>query len=135
MSDPQFIVNNKKVLQAHVDGAILGQSATQMYTYEVFLWRIPIMLTTNNWDLSHLSKEDLDWIQSNCVVVHVKDKVFEVPKRQASTDSAPQRRRSAAMLTPEPSPPHKRQGTSPTCPACGDPLPCSCVIERFPNFP
>ena len=33
MSSPQFIVENKNVLQAHVDGAILGQSATQLYTY------------------------------------------------------------------------------------------------------
>ena len=62
MADPLFIVSNKKVLQAHVDGAILGQSATQLYTYEVFLWMVPIMLTTNNWDLSRLSKEDADWI-------------------------------------------------------------------------
>ena len=46
VASPSFIVSNKKVLQAHVDGAILGQSATQLYTYEVFLWRVPIMLTT-----------------------------------------------------------------------------------------
>ena len=41
MASPKFVVSNKKVLQAHVDGAILGQSATQLYTYEVFLWRMP----------------------------------------------------------------------------------------------
>ena len=37
VQDPSFIVQNKNLLQAHVDGAILGQSATQMFTYEVFL--------------------------------------------------------------------------------------------------
>ena len=45
VASPAFIVNNKKLLQAHVDGAILGQSATQMYTYEIFLWRTPIIFT------------------------------------------------------------------------------------------
>ena len=35
VASPKFIAGNKKLLQAHVDGAILGQSATQLYTYEV----------------------------------------------------------------------------------------------------
>ena len=30
MQSAQFVVDNKKVLQAHVDGALLGQSATQL---------------------------------------------------------------------------------------------------------
>ena len=69
VADPAFIVNNKKLLQAHVDGAILGQSATQKFTYEVFSWRTPIILTTSNWDLSGLCAEDLDWINANCEAV------------------------------------------------------------------
>ena len=27
-----------------------AKSATQLYTYEVFLWRTPLMITTNNWE-------------------------------------------------------------------------------------
>ena len=77
VASPSFIVSNKKVLQAHVDGAILGQSATQLYTYEVFLWRVPIMLTTNNWDLTKLTDEERGWVETNCVVVHVENAVYE----------------------------------------------------------
>ena len=78
---PSFIVNNKKLLQAHVDGAILGQSATQLYTYEVFLWRTPIMISTNNWCLDDLTDEEREWVHANCVVVHITEEVFEA-KRQ-----------------------------------------------------
>ena len=81
VQDPSFIVKNKKLLQAHVDGAILGQSATQMFTYEVFLWRVPIILTTNKWDLSGMSAADLDWVRSNCVDVHITEPVYESSRR------------------------------------------------------
>ena len=77
VADPSFIVNNKKLLQAHVDGAKLGQSATQLYTYEVFLWRVPIMLTTNNWCLDELTDDQREWVDSNCVAIHVSEPVSE----------------------------------------------------------
>ena len=57
VAGPTFVVNNKKLLQAHVDGAKLGQSSTQLFSYEVFLWRVPIMLTTNNWRLDELTED------------------------------------------------------------------------------
>ena len=63
VASPNFIVNNNKLLQAHVDGAILGQSPTQTYTYEVFVWRVPIILTTNNWRLEVLADEDRELLQ------------------------------------------------------------------------
>ena len=77
VADPSFIVNNKKLLQAHVDGAKLGQSATQLYTYEVFLWRVPIMLTTNNWCLDELTDDQREWVDSNCVAIYVGEPVYE----------------------------------------------------------
>ena len=89
-----------------MDGAILGQSATQMYTYEVFLWRTPIMLTTKNWDLTGFSEAALDWIHTNSVVVHLADKVYEAP---TPAPASPRRRRPVTMPTAERSPPHKRQ--------------------------
>ena len=78
VSSPKFLVANKKVLQAHVDGAILGQSATQLYTYEVFLWRTPLMLTTNNFDYSGFSLSDVNWIETNAVAVFVGEPVWEL---------------------------------------------------------
>ena len=77
VATPKFIVSNKKLLQAHVDGAILGQSPTQTYTYEVFMWRVPIILTTNNWRLETLADEDREWLNANCIAVYVAEPVFE----------------------------------------------------------
>ena len=97
VAHPRFVVGNKKLLQAHVDGAILGQSATQLYTYEVFLWRVPIVLTTNNWDLGGMSAADADWIGANCVAVHIAEPVYDV-------SAAPQPQ-SQQQLQPQPRPP------------------------------
>jgi hypothetical protein len=77
MSGPDFIVENKKLLQAHVDGAILGQSATQLYTYMVWLWRIPIMITTNNWDLRKMKAADREWLATNVVDVYIDSPVWQ----------------------------------------------------------
>ena len=66
MFSPGFIVRNRKLLQAHVDGAILGQSATQLYTYKVFLWRTPIMITTINWDFAAFSDADKNCRECCC---------------------------------------------------------------------
>ncbi len=67
VASPALVIGSKKPLQAHVDGALLGQSATQLYSYFVFLWRVPIILTTNNWDCSGFSEADKNWLETNCV--------------------------------------------------------------------
>ena len=116
VADPSFIVNNKKLLQAHVDGAILGQSATQMFTYEVFLWRVPIILTTNNWDLSGLTDAELDWVRSNCVAVHVASTVYEntrAPQTQGQTQPRPQPQPQAR---PQAQPPRQEPQPEPLAP-------------------
>lgn len=131
MSSPKFIVQNKKLLQAHVDGAKLGQSATQLYSYDVFLWRLPIIITTNNWNLHDLEPIDREWIESNCIPVYVGEPVWaqesEAPAAsqdssiQKSTSSS-QHKRVAPLLTPdETSPQSKHAGMS--CVTCGQRLP------------
>ena len=77
VASPAFVIGNKNLLQAHVDGALLGQSATQLYSYFVFLWRTPIILTTNNLDYASFSVADKDWLDTNCVAVHVARRVWE----------------------------------------------------------
>ena len=88
VASPELIVTNKKLLQAHIDGAKLGQSATQKFTYEVFLWRTPIILTTNNFDYASYSVADRNWIESNCIAVHIPEPVWQsepsTPKCQPS---------------------------------------------------
>ena len=110
VASPAFIVGNKKVLQAHVDGAILGQSATQLYTYEVFLWRTPLMLTTNNFDYADFSQADINWIETNTVAVFINEPVWE--KVEAPSSPLPSRTARRAWGSPlgsPSSPEHKRQ--------------------------
>ena len=78
ISGPDFVLRNKKLLQGHVDGARLGQSATQRFAYEVTLWRVAIILTCNHWALAAdgLHPLDIDWLQQNCVVETVDEPVW-----------------------------------------------------------
>ena len=69
-------MRNKKLLQAHADGALMGQSPTQRFTHGVSLWRVPVILTCNAWGTSRLGPADLNWIEENCVVHRVTAKVF-----------------------------------------------------------
>jgi len=47
------------------------QSATQLYTYEVFVWRALLMLTTNSFDYSKFSNADKSWLETYTVAVFV----------------------------------------------------------------
>ena len=85
---PTFITGNKKLLQAHADGAILGQSATQLFSYEVFLWRTPLMVTTNNWVLSLLTTADRNWIDENCIAVCIDRPVWQQTQRRCRQRTA-----------------------------------------------
>jgi hypothetical protein len=102
VASPAFVVGNKKVLQAHVDGAKLGQSSTQLFAYEVMLHRVPIIITTNNWSYARFAAHDVDWIRSNCVEVPVFEPVWATP-----TASSPARLASDAAINSGHSPPHK----------------------------
>ena len=133
MSSPEFIIQNKKLLQAHVDGAKLGQSATQLYSYNVFLWRLPIIITTNNWNLDDLEEVDREWIESNCLAVYIGEPVWLSRAKTAaaapdslvatprSTAESSRSKRAASTLSPGVSPDAKHTGLC--CPACGQRLP------------
>ena len=69
----QFALLNKKLLQSHVDGAKLGQSATQMYSYNIWWWRRPIIMTSNKWAqtlkaVKEHEPEDAEWLEANVMV-------------------------------------------------------------------
>ena len=76
ITGPDFVLRNKKVLQSHVDGACLGQPPTQHCAYQVFLWRVPIVLTCNEWQTETLSGAERNWLTENCVVEHVMQRVW-----------------------------------------------------------
>lgn len=69
----------KRLLQAPHLPVALGTSATQMYTYDVWVARTGIILTTNKFDedLAKLSLADRKWIEKNSKLVKVKDYMYE----------------------------------------------------------
>ena len=71
--DSSSILDNKKLLQAHVDGAILGQSATQRFAWEIMLWKVPILVTTNKWSPTGFDGADQDLLEANCVAVRINE--------------------------------------------------------------
>ena len=66
----EFALGNKRLLMSHIDGAKLGQSATQMYSYAVWWWQRPIIMTSNKWKSTYAkaSTEDQDWLSKNVLV-------------------------------------------------------------------
>ena len=109
---PDFIVENKKLLQALVDGAKLGQSATQLFAYQIFLWRMPLIITTTKWDYSHLDAVDKDWIEANRVPVHISEPVWDETPQPKPASPRESGRRPVLDVRVGPSPEHKVRKSS-----------------------
>ena len=75
----QQVVSQRKVFQSQSAGVQLGCSATNMYSYEVYVWRKKLVLASNNWDssLSQLSAPDQDWIRANSIVLRVTEPMWQ----------------------------------------------------------
>ena len=67
------VVAQRKVFQAQSAPVQMGCSATNMYSYEIFVWRRKLVLASNNWtsSLTTLSTADKDWVQANSIVLHI----------------------------------------------------------------
>ena len=63
VNDMDFILNYRAMFQSNNDIHALGDSKTGMYAYEVYIWRVPIVITVDmsaKWDPNEL------WIKDNC---------------------------------------------------------------------
>ena len=119
------IVKNKKALQAHVDGAELGNTPSQQFIYNAFLWRTPLIITTNNFDLSSLQIADREWVESNSISIHISEPVWaERHVQLPGVISAG--KRVAAARTPLSTPPRKLGCHA--CPKCHQYPDCLCVV-------
>lgn len=63
VNNQKFILENRATLQANNDIHTLGESKTGMYSYPVWLYRVPIVVTI---DLSAEFDENEPWIAENC---------------------------------------------------------------------
>ena len=76
---PQQVVSQRKVFQAQSAKVQLGCSATNMYSYSVYVWRNKFVLASNNWDtsFSELSPADKEWITANSFVLRVTEPMWQ----------------------------------------------------------
>ena len=66
VNDLQFILNNRAVLQANAEDQHLGVTQSHNFSYEVWLHRIPIILTVDL-EVKMEDFDESDWLSHNCV--------------------------------------------------------------------
>ena len=63
VNNMDFVMKFRALLQANNDVHVLGTSATGVYSYRVWLWKVPVVLTVDTqatWD------RDNKWVKENC---------------------------------------------------------------------
>ena len=70
----KFILDHRATVQANNDIHVLGESKTGMYSYPVWLYCVPIVVTidlTAKWD-----REEL-WIKENCFHIYLDQPCYQ----------------------------------------------------------
>ena len=68
------VLHNKQFFQAGARAVQLGQSSCKAFSYSVFVYKLPIIITSNYFPTAvgeGLSQEDADWLQANIIDVPV----------------------------------------------------------------
>ena len=76
--EAEQVAAQRKLFQAQATPVQLACSATNCYSYEVFVWRKKLVLASNNWhsSLSMLPAADRAWIQANSIVLDVDEPMW-----------------------------------------------------------
>jgi hypothetical protein len=75
VNDMDFVMKFRALLQANNDVHVLGSSATGMYSYRVWLWKVPVVLTVDTqaaWDSNN------KWVKENCWEVTFAEPCYTV---------------------------------------------------------
>ena len=72
------ILQQKKLMQCPPALVQLGTSATNAFSYKVWVHQKLIVISTNTWfeELAKLAPGDRDWLICNAVVVHVTEPLY-----------------------------------------------------------
>ena len=67
----QVILDNRRLFQAPCTRITLGASSTSVYSYQVWLHRCKLIVTSNTFqrELESLPPDDREWIETNAVIV------------------------------------------------------------------
>ena len=76
---PQQVVSQRKVFQCQSAKVQMGCSATNMYSYEVYVWRKKFVLASNNWEvgMTQLPAADQAWIRANRILLNVTEPMWK----------------------------------------------------------
>ncbi len=75
----ELVENCKAFLQAGVDGCELYQSPTQRFTRWFCVYKVPIIICTNQWFTPDMDPSLVRWIKENSVHYYVNDYLYEHP--------------------------------------------------------
>ena len=68
---PGFVVQNKVVFQANVEGCFLQESRCQQFSTLKLLYSTAIIVCTNCWDLRTVHPDEQRWLRANSIELHV----------------------------------------------------------------
>ena len=73
-----WILQHKKLMQCPPALVQLGTSATNAFSYQVWVHQKLLVICTNTWfeELVKLGEGDRNWLLSNSVVVHVTEPLY-----------------------------------------------------------
>ena len=69
VNDMEFVLDHRALFQANNDVHTLGESRTGMYSYDVWIWKVPIIVTV---DLSARWDRTEPWIRDNSMLVFLE---------------------------------------------------------------
>lgn len=77
-ASPSMVAGQRKLFQCPATMVTLGQSATGMYAYSVWLNDTVMIINSNKWseELQKLKFSDAQWVMANQVLVTVKESLF-----------------------------------------------------------
>ena len=71
---PQLVIRSKRLFQSPSNWVRLGQSATNVNSYQVWAHKVPMVITSNTWssEVARMPALDADWLRQNAIVIDVR---------------------------------------------------------------
>ena len=76
-ADYKMVIGNKAAFQAALEQVALGQSTCNGYSYQVWLYAVPLIVSCNEW-MQGAEAHEKDWHDKNSVVVNVTESLWHV---------------------------------------------------------
>ena len=75
-ADHALVFRNKALFQAGIDQVSLGQSTCNNHAYSIWLYAVPLIVSTNDWMLG-AEDHERDWLSKNSVLLNVTEPLWQ----------------------------------------------------------